>query len=57
MITRINEFLQGNYFNEMKEVILAEFVGLCIFKGVGNRCLESLFFCKESLGIFHYLVL
>ena len=52
MITRINEFLQGNYFNEMKEVILAEFVGLCIFKGIENRCLESLFFCKESLGIF-----
>lgn len=34
MITRINEFLQGDYFNEVKEVILTEFVGLCIFKGI-----------------------
>ena len=57
MITRINEFLQGYYFNKMKEVILTEFVGFCIFKDVGNRCLESLFFCKESLAIFPYLVL
>ena len=57
MITRIYEFLQGDYFNEVKEVILTEFVGLCIFKDVGNRCLESLFFCKESLGNKPSLVL